>query len=895
MRWIREWANALRFVLGQKRKQRELDGEMRFHLEEAIDDLIEQGYRPGEARRLAMKEFGGVEKMKEECRDSWGTRIIVDLIRDLRNAGRQIVKHKAHAAIIVLTLGLCMGSNTTVYNFVVKIVTRPYDFADSERIVVIGKRWDNIDADGLNSMSIPNFKYIQENNSSFTSVGFGDQINMDFEMEGRTRSLSVDRVTPEVWPITGVSPLAGRLFIGEDVIEMDGRLVVLNERLWEELGGRERNLMGEHINLNGKPYRILGVVPQNFYLGPSREEALIPRLFSEAEIAPKERNNNSYTAIAKLKPGVSVEQANHDLASTFESLMDLYPNDKDDHQRRGTTFVSMEINKALMANIQEVGVVIKSVQAVTFLVLVIGCLNVGGMILVKGYSGIQDLAMRKALGASGYRLVQQIYVEIIAYFLLGGLLSLLVLQAGLSLTESVIQDQISWAGDWSIDTSSLGLTFLVALIAALLTGLLPLLSILRRELMEFVKAGNRTASGSASKNRLHSSFVISQVSLSVILLVGAGVLALNLNATLQKELGFVKEGRIAFDVPQPNYRFAHNDEVYASVVLPLQDRILSEIRSMPGVVSASASNRIPISSYNQGHSHFSMHHYAYQEGEPKARGLRMVILPGYFETVGTKILLGRDFSETDNFDSEGVVIISQNMMERYYQGLNPIGMSIKFWGRDLKIVGVAEQVQDKPFFENYEDYTLYFPFKQWNHMNRANTAYVVHVQGDAEHQLGVIEQAILRVDPRLIIFSSTFEEFYQSAILPQRFPMLVTTFFSGFALFLSGLGLYGLISFTVAERAKEYGIRMALGARGSRILKRVLSGSGRLVAGGLVVGLLISIILCIQLNPLLEEVNTLHPLTFAGVVSFVIAICLLASFVPAHRATRIDIVRTLSC
>ncbi|MCZ6671368.1 MAG: ABC transporter permease, partial [Verrucomicrobia bacterium] len=418
------------------------------------------------------------------------------------------------------------------------------------------------------------------------------------------------------------------------------------------------------------------------------------------------------------------------------------------------------------------------------------------------------------------------------------------------------------------------------------------ISILRRELMDFLKAGNRTMAGSISKHRLHAVFVISQVSLSVILLITAGVLVRNLNAVLQKDVGFQREGRIAFKIPQPSYRFGEGDNAYQYEVLPFQERVLERIRSQPGVIGASASNRVPISGDNLSYRDFAMHHYEYANGEPRANALRVITLPGYFETVGTKILFGRDFQNTDTFDSEPIVIISQNTMERYYQDLDPVGMSINFRGKDLKIVGVAEQVQDKPFFLESDGYTLYFPFKAVTH-ERGLTNYVVHVNGDPVQQMANIERAILDMDPKLSIKSVTFDDVYDLATFAQKLPMVVTVIFSSIALFLSGLGLYGLISFTVAERTKEYGIRMALGAGRGNILKRVIGGSGRLIGWGLVVGLVVSITLCVQINPMLSDINTVHPTTFVMVIGFVIAICVFASFFPAQRATRINITETL--
>lgn len=411
--------------------------------------------------------------------------------------------------------------------------------------------------------------------------------------------------------------------------------------------------------------------------------------------------------------------------------------------------------------------------------------------------------------------------------------------------------------------------------------------------MKHLKSGGRTSSSSPSKHRMHAFFVISQVALSIILLVTSGVLVRNLAAVLGKDVGFEREQRVSLNVPLPAYRFGETLAERTEKVLPFQEGVLTALRALPGVKEVSATNRVPISVGDMGHSDFSMPHYSFEPGEAPPNALRVVIRPGYFKTVGTELLMGRDFEETDHLEGEKVVIIGEDIMHRYFEGVSPVGMTLHFWGQDLRIVGVAERVQDKPFFMETDHYTLYFPYMQWPTMSWNATVFVAHVEGKAEVRLLEMERRVLQLDPNLTMTAKTFEEDYKIAIFAQELPMLLTVCFGLIAVFLSGIGLYGLMSFAVIERTKEYGIRMALGAKRSMILERVMRTSGGLILWGMGVGLVCSFVLCWKINPVLPDIDTVQPVTFIAVILFILVISIVASLLPALRATRINVIDTL--
>lgn len=891
-RLLKEIGNWTKALFGGKGQSEEAKMEMEMHLDFMCKQLEEEGLSPKEAMREAKRRFGNVEYLQEDCRASWGVRIVDDLVNDIRYAWRQILKSKVHAGIIIATLAVCMGSNTTAYNFVMTLVAKPYPYENPDRVLVVGKQYSKESPDTVNFVSVPHYKYIEEQNQSFSSLAFVDDDNkVDLDIGGKLRRISVDRVTSGVWDVTGTKSLLGRLFDEEDIQQTEGKIVVLSERFWKELGGEGKNLIGESLLLDNVSHKVLGVAPSSFYLGFNRADIWVPRTFIGWELNGNQRNNHSHLVLGKLKEGLSLDQAKANLGGIYNSFLELYPEDKDDQIRNGTTFSAVEANNSMVGQVPQIGMVFRSIQVVTFVVLLIGCLNVGGMIMVKGFARIQEMAMRKALGASIFRLARQIYVEIFIYFLFGGLFSVLILRLAYAAAEWARLDEIPWAGEWTIDMNSLYVTGAIALGTALLTGLVPLISVLKKDLMKHVKSVSRTMSG--SKHRMHGAFVISQVSLSVILLVTAFVFSKNLQSILEKSVGFESEGRIGFVVPQPSYRFAKGKEGFLKDILPFQERVIERLQSIPGVQSVSASNRIPIGLDGMGHSNFSMSHYKYSQGESKANALRVVTLPGYFETVGTRILLGRDFENTDTFDTENVIIISQNTMERYYQGMNPVGMTISVLGRTLKIIGVAEQVQDKPHFMQFDRYTLYFPFKQWHDLSQGRTVYVTHVKGDAEQHMKSIERAILELDAGLTVDATLFETVFDDATFIYKIPLFVSLLFSALALILTGLGLYGLVSFIVAESTKENAVRMALGAGRGLIMQRVFAWSGRFFTVGIVVGLAIAYVVCFKLNPIFKDINTTAAGMFVLVAVFVIFVCLLSSLVPAIKATRININTTL--
>ena len=865
-----------------------MDDEMAFHLEMSIQEKIENGIEPDEARKLARKEFGSTERFKDECRDSWGTRLINDFFRDVRYGLRQITKHKTGSLVIVITLALCIGANTTAVKMVQRIVSNPYEYHEEDRIVRVGISGKDFSA--VSHLSIPSYQFLKKHNQSFENIGLVGVAYQDFQMGDSTRYIAIDQISPEIWDVVGIRPKEGRFFTKVEVERGDEHLTVLSEKLWKDLGGKETNLIGSNVLINDESFRIIGVAPDSFFLLYGESDAWIPKVYDEIDPSPNAKN--SFASIAKLKPGISLKQANQNITNLFQQYQAENPPPAGDQKRKDLKFKAIHINQSILQALPQVQIAFYSINAVTFLVLTIGCLNIGGIVLIRNYARSQEIATRRSLGASKFRLSKQMMTEVLLLFLIGGFMSLLVIKFNFSASEFLYLDKFQWVDEWGLDTNTFKTTIITTLAFALGTGLLTRFSQIRENLLSAIRSGSPTSTVNRSRHRMNGAFVTVQISLSILLLVATGIFALNLKTALEKNVGFERNGRVAVKIWQTFKRFEDGAEAYYHSVLPYEKGVIDHIRQMPDVSSVSAASRAPISIDSVKVARFSVQDYHYTEDDRKANALQILTHPGYFKTVGTSLLTGRDFKETDTRNTEKVAIISEDLVEKYFDGKTPLGKYLTYRDHDLKIIGIAEVVQDRPFFIPWRDYAIYLPSSQWD-IERYSTKYLVHAKGDVKKLIPILENRLKAFDPTVGLSFKTFNENFELATSIYRIPMIVTLFFAGIALFLSGIGLFALISHIVEEQTREFGIRMAIGSSKKDILRLVLKQCVKFILPGLLIGFAISSAISWKINPLVKDINTLDPTIFAAVLCFVLTISGVASFLPANRATRISPIDTL--
>lgn len=875
---------SLRRLFGHRSADAALDDEIRFHLEMSIEQKVAGGMDPEAARREALRDFGGVEQFKEKTRESWGLRLLFDTLRDVRFAFRQMGRRKGYSAVVILTLALCLGANTTAFSLLHNLILKPYTYPGVDEVYRIGVQETARGSGMVGSVSVPEYLFIAEHITAFSALGMAESyLQADLEAEGGVERISLDRVTPGVWEALGVTPLRGRTFDERDVAQFQDRVVVLSYALYRRMQAAGREVLGDDITIDGQKHRVIGVMPEGFYLGFMHAALWTPRLFRGDE----HPGDHSFDILARIAPGVSREQAVLELTQLRSDYLDQNPDQRDWYERTGSVFGLVQVNQWLNQVMPMMSVAFLSIQAVTAIVLFIGCLNISGMIMVRSSARMRELCMRRALGAGKGRLARQLITEIMVLFFFGGLASLVVVKLGYAGVTLLDIDQVPWGQALTLSPVVLFATFAVAFLAALLTGGLPLLGILRGRLYQLLQADGRTQSGSRQSHRLHTAFVVGQVAFSVILLILAGVSVGNMLGVLKRDPGFERAGRVSLLIYHPEYRFGTGEEAYRERIQPLRERVLEALRATPGVIAAGASNRIPGSPYDTGHSNFEFVHYVLGENEQRPVALRQNISPGYFATVQTQILMGRDFNAGDTWESDHVVIVNKALIDRYFEGLDPIGMKLKFWGQEVTIVGVVEEVQDKAYFLEESDYTLYLPISQWTMYAHA-TRFIVHLEGDIDAARDRLRAVIHRCDPEAAVEIETFEDTYQIATFTYRLPMALTVTFALVAIFLTALGLYGLISYAVTERTKEFGIRMALGAPVGSIGRMVAHWSAVKVGCGLVLGLGVAYLICWKVKPIVSDFDPTSALPFVLAFVLIAVVAFLASYFPTRRATRIS-------
>ncbi|HEY9284271.1 MAG TPA: ABC transporter permease [Pyrinomonadaceae bacterium] len=873
-RAVNLWRNLFR----KARIEQELDEELRAYVELLTAENIRGGMGAAAARQAALLEVEGVEQVKEQVREVRAGAMLETIVQDLRYAVRVLAKNPGFAAVAVLTLALGIGANSAIFSVVNAVLLRPLPYPDSERLVLINHNYRKLDMKA--AVSAPGYAYYREHARSFSAVAAVAGWNVNLTGDGEPERLQGMTVTPNLFPLLGAAAAHGRVLLEEEGQPGRNRVVVLSDALWRRRFGGDPTVLGRAVTLNGNPYTVVGVMPPTFQFG--REigppaDFWSPLAFTPQQLAPANLTNEYLSVLASLRPGVAIEQAQAEMDSIAGTLRGQYMPGSDE---TNWGLLLTPLGETVVGDIRPALLVLLGSVA---LVLLVACANVANLMLARAASRSKEIAIRAALGAGRLRVVRQLLTESAVIALLGGAAGLLVANWGLSFLLRVNGDRIPRAHEIALDWRVVAFTAGVSLLTGLVFGLGPAFQISRVDLQDTLKEGGR--SGAAGTRRgVRGALVVAEVSLAVVLLVGAGLLVRSFVGLRQVSPGFRPEQVISMQVSLPFNRYREPQQRAA-----FYRQALESVAALPGVRAAGAVSALPMSGENMSSS-FRIEGRPAPASEPLPHGDLWSATHDYFRAMNIPLARGRYFSERDTADSPGVAVVDESLARKYWPNEDPVGKRISFEGgaenpRWREVIGVVGHVKHGGL-EGESRPQYYVPHAQ----NPGASMFVVaQADGDPSALAGPVRSAVRALDKDLPVYRvTTMERLVADSLSERRFSTLLLGAFAAVALLLAAVGLYGVLSYTVAQRRHEIGIRMALGARAGDVLRLVVGQGLWLTLAGLGLGLVAALALTRVMASLLYGVSALDPATFAGVALLLLVVALAACLVPAVRATKVD-------
>ena len=807
------------------------------------------------------------------------------LLQDVRYAARKLLRTPGFTLIAVITLALGIGATTAMWAIVDGVLIRPLPYPDPDRVVRIAST--NREKKP-NAMSAPDFIDYRDQTRSFVGMAVMDDDNLNLTRPGSEPArITVGAVGAAFFDLLGVKPQLGRYFRPGEDSKGAPRVIVLSDNLWRNRFGGDRSIVGKSISLNGNNYDVIGVAPPKFDF-PNRVEAWRPFVFADWMVDPANRGAHFLYAIGRVKPNVSVETASRDVAMVAKRLEDKFPD-----SNSGFGAAAQPLQEYLVG---PVGKALTAMMGAVVFVLLIACANVANLLLVRAATRETEIAVRTALGAGRTRIARQLITESALLALAGSAVGVGVAAWLLVGVQRLAGAQMPLLDSVSIDARVLGFAVLAGLLTGCLFGLAPAVHSMRASVGQMLRAGARGIGGRAA-NRTRNTLVIVELALAMVLLVGAGLLTKSFARLLSVNPGFVADKVVSFKVSLPEARYPQETDSRKFVA-----RALADLRTVPGTQSVSASFFKP---FDNG----MMRTVFEVRGEPESRAdsrrLSMVepASPDYFKTLGMVVKAGRVYDETENgFNGEPVVVINEALARKYFATSNPIGKYLTYGiGHDTaaaggevtvqgRVIGVVGDVKQR----DLKTETLPTTYIPYNTYAVGEITFLMRTSSSLAAVAPVIRARLKQLDGDLPLFKlQTMEEAMSESALQQRFFMTLLAGFAVLAVVLAALGIYGVMSYSVAQRTREMGIRIALGATRQRVVKLVVSDGAMLAATGLVIGAGGAFWLTRLIEGLLFHTPAKDPATFAVVAGVLGGVAILAAYLPARRAASIDPVVTM--
>jgi putative ABC transport system permease protein len=797
-------------------------------------------------------------------------------MKQLRYGIRSLLRRPASTVVALITLALGIGVNTAIFSAVDSVLLRPLPLKDSERLVSI---WEHTLRVGVrqNEVAPANFFDLRNQNQVFEDIGaYGpDDINMTGD--GEPEHLEGQLVTANVFSILGVEPALGRTFLANEDQPGQDHVVVLSDALWQRRFDRDPSIVNRTITLNGELFTIVGVMPRGFFF-PEREIELWTPWAMEPE-QKSGRGDHYLRLVARLKPDTTLERANADLEGIAQRLSSEYP-----RTNEGLGFIAHSLRQDYAGNLRSPMLILFAAVA---LVLLIACVNVANLLLAQATSRRKEIAIRIALGARRWTIVRQLLIESLLLAGAGGLLGLLGAFWGVQGLTKLLPESLSKLQDVNIDARVFLFTLGVSVLTALVSGGVPALLAARTKPGATLSDVARDAGGGTSGRHVRRVLVVSEVALAVVLLVGAGLLIRSFQRLRQVNTGFTPANVLTMRMVLPMPKYANPEARRA-----FYDEALRRVKALPGVESAGMITFLPLS-FNGMNFSFSVEGRVAPGDMNLPFALYRVVSPDYFRTMGIPLQRGRFFDAHDTADSQPVILISRRLAEQYWPGEDPTGKRLKIGPVDsanpwLTVVGVVGDVRQAGLYGE-ERMDLYAPYTQERRSFVSPRDLVVRTTADAASMAGAVRQAVWAVDKDQPISNvRTMDQVFAAAISKERFQTLLLGLFAALALLLSCIGLYGVISYSVAQRTHEIGVRVALGAQSGDVLKLVIRQGMMLTFVGLVVGIGTGLVVTRVLTDMVYGVTTTDPLTFGVAPLLLLLVAFLACYLPARRATKVD-------
>jgi putative ABC transport system permease protein len=802
------------------------------------------------------------------------------MLNDLRYALRMLFKSPAFSVIAILTLGLAIGANSAIFSVVNAVLLRPLPYPHSEQLVRVFGTQPQLD---LAPSSPANFLEWKEENKVFERIA--TYVGQGFNLTGTGKPERVigARVSADLLPLLGVQPALGRLFTQEEDQEGRGKVVILSHEFWRSRFGGEANALQQTITLSDQPYTVVGVMPPGFAFPSTRTQAWVPVAFTSAERAT--RDTNFIDVVARLKPGISIEQARANMNAVTQSQAERYPKT---NFGIGAKVVSLQ--EQMIGDVRPMLIVL--LAAVAF-VLLIACANIANLLLARASARQKEMAIRGALGASRSRVIRLLLTESIVLSVLGGAVGLVLAIWSLDLLVSLKPSNLPRLAEIGVNRTVFLFTLGISLFTGIVFGLVPAWQASRPDLNEGLKESGRGSSGGTRRHQVRAALVVAEVALSLVLLVGAGLMIRSFSRLLAIDPGFKADHVLTAFVSLPVSKYPKWEEQAAFF-----DRLLERLQNGPGVTAAGVVSDMPL--FGGSSTGFDV------DGRPEALpGNRpmtdyRMINSDYFAAMGMKLLKGRTFSRFDKDGAPGVVIINETMAKRYFAGEEPIGKRLDLSGdpKDPReIVGVVGDVRNYGVDADVKP-EVYVPFLQGKPAYLSGIAsamtVVVRSTNDPSALTNALREQVQALDKDQPISEIRTMEWYLSDSMAQRrFNMLLLGVFAGLALILAAVGIYGVIAYTVAQRTHEMGIRIALGAKGGDILRLVFSNAMATTLIGIAVGLGAAFALTRLLRSLLYQVSPTDPVVFATIPLLLLSVAVIATYLPARRAMKVNPITAL--